>query len=49
MDAQKILSDDCASVFIQDIDSIIINSPAFGGFKSYPLYVDDYSALYSVQ
>ena len=49
MDAQKILSDECASVFIQDIDSIIINSPAFGGFKSYPLYVDDYSALYSVQ
>lgn len=48
-EAQKILSDECASVYIQDIDSIIINSPKFDGFKSYPLYVDDYSALYAVQ
>ena len=28
---------------------IVVNSPRFGGFASYPLYVDDYSALYSVQ
>ena len=48
-EAQKILSDQCASVYIQDIDTIVVNSPAFGGFAAYPLYVDDYSALYSVQ
>lgn len=48
-EAQKILSDECASVYIQDIDMIVVNSPRFGGFASYPLYVDDYSALYSVQ
>ena len=48
-EAQKIISDECASVYIQDIDSVVINSPAFGGFEAYPLYVDDYSAMYSVQ
>lgn len=48
MQAQQILSDECASVFIQDIDSIIVNRPTFAGFKSYPLYVDDYSAMYAV-
>ena len=47
-EAQKIISDECASVYIQDIGSVVINSPGFGGFKSYPLYVDDYSALYAV-
>ena len=45
-EAQKIISDECASVYIQDIDSVVINRPGFAGFKSYPLYVDDYSALY---
>ena len=48
-EAQKIISDECASVYIQDIDSVVINSPAFGGFEAYPLYVDDYSAMYAVQ
>ena len=48
-EAQKIISDECASVYLQDIDMIVVNSPRFGGFASYPLYVDDYSALYSVQ
>ena len=48
-ECQKILSDECSSVYIQDISAVVINSPKFGGFKSYPLYVDDYSALYSVQ
>ena len=47
-EAQKIISDECASVYIQDIDSVVINSPSFAGFKAYPLYVDDYSALYAV-
>lgn len=48
-EAQKILSDECASVYIQDIDNVVVNSPAFGGFKSYPLYVDDYAVMYRVQ
>lgn len=48
-EAQKILSDECSSVYIQDISSVVVNSPKFGGFKAYPLYVDDYSAMYAVQ
>lgn len=48
-EAQKIISDECASVYLQDIDTVVINSPAFGGFRSFPLYVDDYSAIYAVQ
>ena len=48
-ECQKILSDECSSVYIQDISSVVVNSPKFGGFKAYPLYVDDYSAMYSVQ
>ena len=48
-EAQKIISDECASVYIQDIDSVVINTPDFGGFAAYPLYVDDYSAIYAVE
>ena len=48
-EAQKIISDECASVYIQDIDSVVINTPKFGGFAAYPLYVDDYSAIYAVE
>ena len=48
-EAQKILSDECASVYIQDIDAIVINNMNFAGFRAFPLYVDDYSAIYQVK
>ena len=48
-EAQKVLSDECASVYIQDIDAIVINNMNFDGFRAYPLYVDDYSAIYRVK
>ena len=48
-EAQKIISDECASVYIQDIDTTVITSTDFAGFASYPLYVDDYSVMYMVQ
>jgi len=48
-EAQKVLSDECASVYIQDIDAIVINNMNFNGFRAYPLYVDDYSAIYRVK
>lgn len=48
-EAQKILSDECASVYIQDIDAVVINNMNFNGFRAFPLYVDDYSAIYQVR
>lgn len=47
--AQRILTDDCASVFIQDISTVTIYNKNFQGVKDYPLYVHDFSAIYRVQ
>ena len=44
--AQKIISDEAAGVYIQDIGSINIYKPGFDGFESYPLYANDFSAIY---
>lgn len=45
-EAQKILSEEAASVFIQDISSVTIYNDEFDGIQSYPLYVNDFSAIY---
>jgi len=39
--AQKLLSDDGASVYIQDIASLTVLKKGFSGLTSYPLYVFD--------
>ena len=46
--AQKILSDEAASVFIEDIATLTVYSKKFAGNRDYPLYVTDFSAIYAV-
>lgn len=46
---EKILTDDAASVYIEDISNILVYTNRFGGFASYPLYATDFSAIYEVQ
>lgn len=44
--AQKILSKDAASVYIQDISNLNVLEDGFSGFTPYPLYVFDASVIY---
>ncbi len=48
-EAQQILSDEAASVYIQDMASISVYNKGFDGFCSYPLYANDFSAIYAVK
>ena len=43
--AQKVISDEAASVYIQDISNILVYSKDFTGFRDYPLYAVDFSAI----
>jgi len=48
-EAQRIITEDAASVFIQDIFYfIVLRSGVFSGALDYPLYVIDFSSLYKV-
>ena len=47
-EAQEVLTREAAGVFIQDISSINVYSPAFDGFVSYPLYAYDFSVIHAV-
>ncbi|MGN0342727.1 MAG: ABC transporter substrate-binding protein [Roseburia sp.] len=47
-EAQQILSEEAASVYIQDIAGFRVLSKNFDGYKGYPLYAEDYSAIYRV-
>ncbi len=47
-EAQKILSDEAASVFIEDISNLTVYSKKFAGVRDYPLYATDFSAIYRV-
>ena len=44
-DAQKILAEDAASVYIQDISDITVMKKQYSGFTSYPMYVFDAAAI----
>ncbi len=46
---QKILSDEAASVFLEDISMLAVYNKKFQGSKDYPLYVLDLSAIYAVE
>ena len=46
---EQTLAADAASVYIQDVASIMILNKSFDGFASYPLYAVDFSAIYQVQ
>ena len=48
-EAQKVLSDESASVFIQDISSFLVYNKEFAGNVNYPLYATDFSAIYHVE
>lgn len=45
-EAQRVLSREAASVWIQDISSIVALSKKFEGHADYPLYVTDFSAIH---
>ncbi len=44
-EAQKILSDTAANVYIQDLADFVAMSPKFTGYAFYPLYAMDFSAI----
>jgi len=49
-EAQRIISADAASVYIQDILGFrALRAGAFGGVLNYPLYVNDFAAMYPVK
>ena len=48
-EAQRIVSDNAASVFIQDIYNFkAFTKGKFGGWVNYPLYVTDFSSVYRI-
>ncbi|MCR5762328.1 MAG: hypothetical protein K6G00_02970 [Treponema sp.] len=47
-DAQRILSEESASVYIEDIATLTVYKKEFAGNRDYPLYVTDFSAVYAV-
>ncbi len=46
---QQVISEEAGSVYIEDISNVVIYGTKFGGFRGYPLYAVDFSAIYSVQ
>ena len=46
---QRILSDEAASVFLEDISMLSVYNKRFQGFRDYPLYTIDFSAMYAVE
>ena len=46
---QQILSDEAASVFLEDISMLSVYNKHFQGFRDYPLYTIDFAAIYAVE
>ncbi len=46
---QHILSEEAASVFLEDISMLSVYNKHFQGCKDYPLYAIDFSAIYAVE
>ncbi len=46
---QQILSEEAASVFLEDISMLSVYNKHFQGCKDYPLYAIDFSAIYAVE
>ena len=44
-EAEKILSDTAANVYIQDLADFVVLNPAFTGYAFYPLYAVDFSKI----
>ena len=47
-EAQKILSDTAANVYIQDLADYVVLNPEFTGYEFYPLYAADFSKIHPV-
>ena len=48
-ECQRILNEEAASVYIQDIANILVYNEKFDGYAGYPLYAVDFAAIYQVQ
>lgn len=48
-ECEKVLAEDAASVYLQDIANILVYDKKFSGYAGYPLYAVDFSAIYQVQ
>ena len=46
---EKILAEDAANVYIQDIVELVAINKKYAGYEFYPLYVQDISKLYIVE
>lgn len=44
-DCEKILTDDAASAYLQDVANILVYRKGFSGYQGYPLYAVDFSAI----
>ena len=47
-EAQRVLTEEAGSVYIQDISYNLVYSDRFAGFAGYPLYATDFAAIYAV-
>ena len=47
-ECEKILAQEAANVYIQDLPSFVALNKKYGGYEFYPLYVQDFSKLYEV-
>ncbi len=45
-DCERILAEEAANVYIQDLPSFVALNRKFGGYEFYPLYVQDYAKLF---
>ena len=45
-DAEKILSDTAANVYIQDLADFVVLNPEFTGYEFYPLYATDFAKIH---
>ena len=45
-ECQRILSEEAANVYIQDLPEFVAVNKKYGGYTFYPLYVQDFSKLY---
>ena len=45
-ECERILAEQAANVYIQDMSSLVALNSKYGGYVFYPLYVQDFAALY---
>ena len=46
---ERILAEEAANVYIQDLANLVAISNKFGGYEFYPLYVKDMSTIFMVE